>query len=120
MRKIAAPRRGDVYLVDFDPAVGCEIRKSRPALIVQNDVGNRYSPLVIVAAITSQFGGKIYPTEVPINAKDAGIGRDCVVLTNQIRTIDKQRLIKKIGKFDSSIMAKVGQALEISLGLIDL
>jgi mRNA interferase MazF len=94
------PRRGDVFLVNFDPTVGAEIRKTRPALILQNDSGNRYSPVTIVAAITSFDGGKTYPTEVPIDAGGGGLEQQSVVLLNQLRTVDRSRLIRKLGRLN--------------------
>jgi mRNA interferase MazF len=114
------PKRGEVYLVNFDPTIGSEIRKTRPALVVQNDIANRYSPVTIVAAITSQIGERIYPTEVLVEVGQSDLNRRCVVLLNQIRAIDKRRLVKKLAVFDSVLMEKVNQALEISLGLVDL
>jgi mRNA interferase MazF len=90
--KIKNPRRGDIYLVNFDPTVGSEIKKTRPALIIQNDIANQHSPIIIVAAITSKFDELLYPTEVLIKAPEAGLKHDSVVLLNQIRSIDKQRL----------------------------
>lgn len=107
-------------MVNFDPTIGSEIRKTRPALVVQNDIANRYSPITIVAAITSQIGERIYPTEVLMEAGQSDLNRRCVVLLNQIRAIDKRRLVKKLAVFDSVLMEKVNQALEISLGLVDL
>ncbi len=114
------PKRGEVYLVNFDPTIGSEIRKTRPALVVQNNIANRYSPITIVAAITSQIGERIYPTEVLMEAGQSDLNRRCVVLLNQIRAIDKRRLVKKLAAFDSILMKRVNQALEISLGLVDL
>ena len=107
-------------MVNFGPTVGSEIKKTRPALIIQNDIANRYSPITIVAAITSQIGERIYPTEVLIEAGQSDLGKRCVVLLNQIRAIDKQRLVKRLAVFDSVLMERVNQALEISLGLVDL
>ena len=112
------PRRGEVYLVAFDPTLGAEIRKTRPALVVQNDVANRHSPISIVAAITSRFQEPLYPTEVLIRAREGGLGEDSVVLLNQIRSIDKQRLIRRLGKITLESIHKVDRALLISLGLI--
>jgi mRNA interferase MazF len=114
------PKRGEVYLVNFDPTIGSEIRKTRPALVIQNDIANRYSPITIVAAITSQIGERIYPTEVLVETGQSDLERRCVILLNQIRAIDKQRLVKRLAVFDSVLMGKVNQALEISLGLVDL
>ncbi|MFA5742828.1 MAG: type II toxin-antitoxin system PemK/MazF family toxin [Candidatus Paceibacterota bacterium] len=120
MPKQIIPKRGEVYLVNFDPTIGSEIKKTRPALIIQNDIANRYSPVTIVAAITSQIGERIYPTEVLVDAKQSDLDKRCVVLLNQIRAIDKQRLVKKLAVLDSVLMEKVNQSLEISLGLAGL
>lgn len=114
------PRRGEVYLVSLDPTVGAEIRKTRPALIVQNDVANRYSPITIVAAITSQFEEALYPTEVFLRAPEGGLRRDGVVLLNQIRSVDKRRLVECLGRIESRTMERVGRALRISLGLVEI
>ena len=120
MAKIIAPVRGEVYLVNFDPTVGSEIRKTRPALIIQNDIANEHSPVTIVAAITSKFDETLYPTEVEIVAGEAGLKKNSVVLLNQIRSIDCQRLTKKIGKVEVSTLKKIDFAVKISLGLIEL
>jgi len=111
------PKRGEIYLVNFDPATGAEIRKTRPALILQNDIANRYSPITIVAAITSfsSGDGKTYPTEVFIGVSDGGLDNDSVALLNQIRTIDKGRLVKKLGVLKDKTMAQVDKAIQISL-----
>lgn len=115
-----APRRGDIFLVDFDPSIGSEIKKVRPALIVQNNIDNEYSPLVIVAAITSKFGEKLYPTEVFIRAAESGLGRDSVVQLNQIRSIDKQRLVRRVGSVGENTLSLVDKSILLSLGLIEL
>lgn len=113
------PRRGDIYLVNFDPTIGREIKKTRPAVIIQNDISNEYSPVVIVAAITSyQTNYKIYPTEVIVSYRESGLDHDSLVLLNQIRTIDKQRLLLKVGKVESEILHKIDRALEVSLGIM--
>lgn len=117
-QQLTNPKRGEVYLVNFDPSIGAEIRKTRPALIIQNDVGNNYSPIVIVAAITSQFDEKLYPTEVLIKALEGGLEYDSVVLLNQIRSLDKQRLIRCLGSLTQSTMEKVDKAIKISFGLV--
>ena len=111
-------RYGCIYLVNFDPAIGAEIKKTRPALILQNDVANRYSSVTIVAAITSfsDKDGKIYPTEVFIGGFEGGLDNDSVVLLNQIRTIDKRRLVKKLGVLKDNAMAQIDKAAQISLG----
>ena len=119
-RKVTYPKRGEVYLVNFDPTIGAEIKKTRPALILQNDVSNRYSPITVVAAITSQFEEPLYPTEVLIQVSEGGLEVDSVVLLNQIRSIDKQRLIKRLGNLRSETMEQVDRAIQISLGLVKL
>src|SRR5258706_9052564 len=93
-----SPKRGEIYLVNLDPSLGAEIKKTRPGLIIQNDIANRSSPLTIVAAITSKFQLPLYPTEVLIKSSEAGFHEDSVVLCNQIRSIDKQRLARRLGK----------------------
>ena len=113
------PKRGDIYRVNFDPTLGAEIRKTRPALILQNDIANKYSPVTIVAAISSKYDNPLYPTEVLISAKArTGLAVDSVVLLNQIRTVDKKRLAKRLGKLSSAKMEEVNQALRISVGLV--
>lgn len=112
-------KRGDVYFADLSPVVGSEQGGVRPVLIIQNDIGNRFSPTVIVAAITAQIQKAKLPTHVEINAKEHGFDRDSVILLEQIRTIDKQRLTDKITHLDSEMMQKVNEALQISVGLID-
>ena len=114
-----SPKRGEVFLVSFDPSIGSEIKKTRPALVLQNDIGNRYSPLTIVAAITSFDGGKVYPTDVVIEPGQGGVEHRSAVLLDQIRTVDKRRLIVKIGKLDAGTMRQVDAALLISLGLAE-
>ena len=118
--KINRPKRGEIYLVDFDPTRGSEIKKTRPALILQNDIANRHSPITIVAAVTSQFDELLYPTEVLVNASESGLKVDSVILLNQIRSIDKARLIKRLGSIKPSTMESVERSLEISLGLIKI
>ncbi|MCR4334477.1 MAG: type II toxin-antitoxin system PemK/MazF family toxin [Patescibacteria group bacterium] len=116
---IELPRRGDIYLVNFDPTIGREIKKTRPAVIIQNNISNEYSSVVIVAAVTSYRANyKIYPTEVIVPCKESGLNHDSLVLLNQIRTIDKQRLLLKVGKVNSEILLKIDKALEISLGIV--
>lgn len=112
-------KRGDVYFADLSPVVGSEQGGVRPVLIIQNDIGNRFSPTVIVAAITAQIQKAKLPTHVEIDAKRYGFERDSVILLEQIRTIDKQRLTDKITHLDEEMMDKVDEALQISLGLID-
>ena len=111
-------KRGDIYYADLSPVIGSEQGGVRPVLVVQNNVGNKYSPTIIIAAITSQINKARLPTHVEINAPDYGLPKDSVVLLEQIRTIDKKRLREKIGKFDEDMMKIVDEALKISLGLI--
>ncbi|HLU22913.1 type II toxin-antitoxin system endoribonuclease NdoA [Lederbergia graminis] len=112
-------KRGDVYFADLSPVVGSEQGGVRPVLVIQNDIGNRFSPTVIVAAITAQIQKAKLPTHVEIDAKKYGFERDSVLLLEQIRTIDKQRLTDKITHLDEEMMEKVDESLQISLGLID-
>ncbi|WP_242311843.1 type II toxin-antitoxin system endoribonuclease NdoA [Bacillus cereus group sp. BfR-BA-01331] len=112
-------KRGDVYFADLSPVVGSEQGGVRPVLVIQNDIGNRFSPTVIVAAITAQIQKAKLPTHVEIDAKRYGFERDSVILLEQIRTIDKQRLTDKITHLDEVMMSRVDEALQISLGLID-
>ncbi|AGK51973.1 MAG: endoribonuclease EndoA [Bacillus sp. (in: firmicutes)] len=112
-------KRGDVYFADLSPVVGSEQGGVRPVLIIQNDIGNRFSPTVIIAAITAQIQKAKLPTHVEIDAKRYGFERDSVILLEQIRTIDKQRLTDKITHLDDEMMDKVDDALQVSLGLIE-
>ncbi|MGS0433665.1 type II toxin-antitoxin system endoribonuclease NdoA [Bacillus paranthracis] len=112
-------KRGDVYFADLSPVVGSEQGGVRPVLVIQNDIGNRFSPTVIVAAITAQIQKAKLPTHVEIDAKKYGFERDSVILLEQIRTIDKQRLTDKITHLDEVMIIRVDEALQISLGLID-
>jgi len=112
-------KRGDVFFADLSPVVGSEQGGVRPVLVIQNDIGNRFSPTVIVAAITAQIQKAKLPTHVEIEAKKHGLEKDSVILLEQIRTIDKQRLTDKITHLDEETMRKVDEALQISLGLID-
>ena len=116
--RVTRPRRGEVWLVSFDPTIGAEIKKTRPALVLQNDIANRYSPVTIVAAITSQVEERIYPTEVLIKAPEAGLTADSVALLNQIRSIDRRRLVRRLGAVRPATMTNVERALMISLGLV--
>ena len=110
-------RRGDIYYADLSPVVGSEQGGVRPVLIVQNDVGNRHSPTVIAAAITSQTGKARLPTHIELAAQSYGLSRDSVVLLEQIRTIDKKRLKERIGRLDDVYMNKVNDAMIISFGI---
>lgn len=113
-------KRGDVFYADLSPVVGSEQGGVRPVLVIQNDIGNKYSPTIIVAAITSQINKAKLPTHVEISAPEYGLPKDSVVLLEQVRTIDKKRLEEKIGRFNDEMMAKVDECLKISLGLVDL
>lgn len=110
-------KRGDIYYADLSPVIGSEQGGLRPVLIVQNDIGNRYSPTVIAAAITSRMGKTKLPTHIDIYADKVGLARDSVVLLEQIRTIDKRRLKEKIGHLDDDSMNVVNNAISISFGL---
>lgn len=110
-------KRGDIYYADLSPVIGSEQGGVRPILVIQNDVGNKYSPTIIVAAITSQINKARLPTHIEITAPDYGLPKDSVVLLEQIRTIDKKRLREKIGKFDDELMRSIDDALKISVGL---
>jgi len=112
-------KRGDVFFADLSPVVGSEQSGVRPVLIIQNDIGNRFSPTVIVAAITAKIQKAKLPTHVELSAEAHGFERDSVVLLEQIRTIDKQRLTDKITHLDDETMKKVNESLSISVGLID-
>lgn len=110
-------KRGDIYYADLSPVVGSEQGGIRPVLVIQNDIGNKYSPTVIAAAITSQINEAKMPTHIELAAKDYGLNKDSVILLEQIRTIDKRRLREKIGRIDDGLMASVNNALSISFGL---
>lgn len=112
-------KRGDIFYADLSPVIGSEQGGVRPVLVVQNDIGNRYSPTVIIVAITSQINKAKLPTHVEIKSSDYGLPKDSVVLLEQIRTIDKRRLAEKIGHVTEDTMEKVNEALLVSLGLID-
>lgn len=114
------PRRGEVYLVNFDPTVGSEIKKTRPGLILQNDVANRHSSITIVAAMTTKFDEELYPTEVLVSAREGGPAKDSVVLLNQIRSIDRKRLVRKLGRVDEVTLKRVDRAIKISFGLVEV
>lgn len=111
-------RRGDVFLVTFDPTVGAEIRKTRPAVVIQNDIGNRAGSTTIVAAITSRVHNEPYPFEVALAAGEAGLEKASVALLNQIRTVDRRRLVRKLGTLRADAMRRVDRALAISVGLL--
>lgn len=113
-------KRGDIFYADLSPVIGSEQGGVRPVLVVQNDIGNKYSPTIIIAAITSQINKAKLPTHIEINAPDYGLPKDSVVLLEQIRTIDKKRLREKIGHFDEDMMNNVDECLKISVGLGDV
>ena len=109
--------RGEVFYADLSPVVGSEQGGVRPVLVVQNDVGNKFSPTIIVAAVTSQLNKAKLPTHVPIHADKNGLDRDSVVLLEQLRTIDKKRLREHIGTVDDEVIGVVDDALSVSLGI---
>ncbi|MGI6162953.1 MAG: type II toxin-antitoxin system PemK/MazF family toxin [Bacillota bacterium] len=111
------PSRGDIYFADLNPVLGSEQGGFRPVLIVQNDIGNKYSPTVIISAITSQIQKARLPTHVELPSRFSGLEKDSVILLEQVRTIDKRRLKKRVTRLDSEIMNKVDEGLAISLGL---
>lgn len=113
-------RRGEIYLANLNPVIGSEQGGTRPVLVIQNDVGNRYSPTTIVAAITSRIRKAKLPTHVEISGARYHLDRDSVILLEQIRTIDKLRLKERVAELDEESMAKVNEALSISLGLVDI
>ncbi|RBP62581.1 mRNA interferase MazF [Alkalibaculum bacchi] len=110
-------KRGDVYYADLSPVIGSEQGGVRPVLVLQNNVGNKYSPTIIISAITSQINKSKLPTHIEINATEFGLSKDSVVLLEQIRTIDKKRLREKIGHLDDELMNQVNEALQISFGM---
>lgn len=110
-------KRGDIYFADLSPVVGSEQGGMRPVLIIQNDTGNRHSPTVIAAAITSQTGKARLPTHISLSAKSCGLSRDSVILLEQVRTIDKSRLRERMGRLDEPMMSQVDGAIAVSFGL---
>lgn len=116
---VGSVRRGEIYLCSFDPTVGHEIKKTRPALVIQNDIGNRYSPLTIVAAITSTVSPVPYPVEVVVEPTMAnGLESRSSIRLDQIRTVDRRRLVGRLGRLDAEVMVRVDRAIQISLGLV--
>jgi mRNA interferase MazF len=113
-------KRGDIYYANLSPVVGSEQGGHRPVLVIQNDVGNKYSPTVIVAAITSRISKAKLPTHIEISAKQFNLDKDSVILLEQMRTIDKRRLKEKITHLSEEVMGKVDEAIRISLGLVQL
>ncbi len=110
-------KRGDIYYADLSPVVGSEQGGLRPVLIIQNDIGNRYSPTVIAAAITSRMGKTRLPTHIDVYADKVGLAKDSVILLEQIRTLDKRRLKEKMGHLDDAMMNEVNAAIAVSFGL---
>lgn len=113
-------KRGDIFYADLSPVIGSEQGGIRPVLIVQNDIGNKYSPTVIAAAITSQINKAKLPTHIEISAQEYGLAKDSVILLEQIRTIDKKRIREKIGHLDDELMEEVNDAIGVSFGLTDI
>jgi mRNA interferase MazF len=113
-------KKGDIYFADLSPVIGSEQGGVRPVLVVQNDVGNKHSPTIIVAAVTSQMNKAKLPTHVEINAAVNGLSKDSVVLLEQLRTIDKKRLKERIGMLDEELIPNVNEALSVSLGIADM
>jgi mRNA interferase MazF len=113
-------KRGDIFYADLSPVIGSEQGGVRPVLIVQNDIGNKYSPTVIIAAITSQINKAKLPTHIEISSAEYGLNKDSVILLEQIRTIDKKRLKEKIGHISDDLMEKVNEGLSISFGLKEI
>ena len=117
MNRTLPVHRGEIYFADLSPVVGSEQGGMRPVLIIQNDAGNRHSPTVIAAAITSRTGKANLPTHISVAARSCGLTRDSIILLEQIRTIDKTRLRERMGRLDGSAMAKVDSAIAVSFGL---
>jgi len=113
-------KRGDIYYADLSPVIGSEQGGLRPVLIVQNDVGNKYSPTVIAAAITSQINKTKLPTHIELYAENFGLAKNSVILLEQIRTIDKRRLKEKMGHLDDGLMNRVNDAISVSFGLAEM
>ncbi|MGF7184279.1 mRNA interferase MazF [Desulfitispora alkaliphila] len=113
-------KRGDVFYAQLNPVVGSEQGGLRPVLIVQNNIGNQYSPTTIVSAITSQISKAKLPTHIELKAHESGLEKDSVILTEQIRTIDKSRLTEKITTLNEETIKRVDKALEISLGVVEI
>lgn len=117
VKRMSPIKRGDIFYADLSPVVGSEQGGVRPILIIQNDIGNKYSPTVIAAAITSKLDKSRLPTHIEVNASSYGLEKDSVILLEQIRTLDKQRLKEKMGHLDTDSMNKVNRALTVSFGL---
>ena len=119
-KEVTFPRRGEIYLVGFDPTVGHEIRKTRPAVVIQNDISNQHSPITIVAAISSQFSDPPFPREVVIGPEESGLPKRSAVIVNQIRSVDRRRLQDRLGRLSRPSMERLDEAIQISLGLARL
>lgn len=113
-------KRGDIFYADLSPVVGSEQGGVRPVLVIQNDIGNKYSPTVIAAAITSRINKAKMPTHIELAARDFGLQKDSVILAEQVRTIDKRRLREKIGCINEELMVRVNEALAVSMGLTEV
>ena len=113
-------KRGDIVYADLSPVIGSEQGGVRPVLIVQNDIGNKYSPTVIVAAITSQINKAKLPTHVELDGKQYGLTKDSVVLLEQVRTIDRKRIKEKIGRISDPLMSQINEGLKVSVGIVDI
>jgi mRNA interferase MazF len=113
-------KRGDIYYANLSPVVGSEQGGHRPVLVIQNDVGNKYSPTIIVAAITSQISKAKLPTHIEISSKQFGLEKDSVILLEQMRTIDKRRLKEKVTHLSEEVMGRVDEGIRVSLGLIQI
>ena len=110
-------KKGDIFFADLSPVIGSEQGGVRPVIVIQNDIGNKYSPTVIVAAITSQINKAKLPTHVEIKAGEHGLNKDSVILLEQVRTIDKRRLREHMGRLDETLMNQVDNAIAVSFGL---
>ncbi|MDF2635117.1 MAG: transcriptional modulator of MazE/toxin, MazF [Pelosinus sp.] len=113
-------KRGDIYYANLSPVVGSEQGGHRPVLVIQNDVGNKYSPTIIVVAITSQISKAKLPTHVEITTKQSSLEKDSVILLEQLRTIDKRRLKEKVSHLSEDIMGMVDESIKVSLGLVEV
>ena len=110
-------KRGDIFYADLSPVIGSEQGGVRPVVVVQNDIGNKYSPTIIIAAITSQLNKAKLPTHVNVKAKDVPLTKNSVILLEQLRTIDKKRLREKIGRFDKDVIGEIDAAIKVSLAI---
>ncbi len=119
-KKVGTPRRGEVYLVGFDPTIGAEIKKTRPALVIQNDIANGVSPTTIVAAITSKIPYEDDPATVIVVGHEGGLHLSSVVLLSQLRTVDRRRLVHRLGVLRPQTMGRIDRAIAVSLGLFSL